>query len=127
MLAPLRINAAHGWGVYDMTVVGANIDEARLEGGMAIEAAEAVGDAILRFREACDNADSASGTDPKIRNWDLFEADEANFMTEAMGYSEVLGENIVHGAEDIGATDLDASEMYRATMVTADLPNINHF
>jgi len=109
------------------SVVGVNIDEARLEGGMAIEAAEAVQGAILRFREACDNAESGSGTDPKIRNWDLFEADEANFMTEAMGYSEVLGENIVHGAEDIGATDLEASELYRVPTITDDLPNINHF
>lgn len=51
--------------------VGANIDEARLEGGMAIEEVEAFADVVLGFREACDNAESASGTDPRIRDWDV--------------------------------------------------------
>ena len=101
----------------------ANIDEAQLEGGMTIEAAEAVAGAIIRFRQACGTADDASGTDPKIRNWDLFEADEANFMTNAMGYSEVLGENIINGAGEIGATDQQGADEYGSV----DLPNINLF
>ncbi len=103
---------------------GANVDEAQLQGGMAIEAAEAVAGAIIRFREACGMAEDASGTDPKIRNWDLFEADEANFMTNAMGYSEVLGENIVNGAGEAGATDQQGADDFRGSV---DLPNINFF
>jgi hypothetical protein len=95
------------------TDFGANVTDAQLEGGMAIEAVQAVEGAVTRFRQACQMAEEASGTDPSIRNWDLFEADEANFMINAMGYSEALGENVVDAAGSIGDADQQGAAEFR--------------
>ncbi|MFJ6017826.1 hypothetical protein ACIQFP_00630 [Nocardiopsis alba] len=102
--------------------VGGNVNEGALQGEMTIEAAEAVEGAILRFREACQMAETASGTDPAIGKWDIFETDEANYMVNAMGYSEALGENIIDTSGQLVEVDMQNSE---SVSHDVDIPNVS--